>query len=68
EKLRLDLIRLLRQQQQIISQPGPELPQQLKSISEEFLKLRQTFLGWVKTDGPIYGFTVREKPKEEPKN
>lgn len=69
EKIRLDLIRLLRQQQQIITQSGSgTLDEQLEPIGEEFLKTRQSYTDWLKTDGPNFGFTVREKPKEELKN
>jgi membrane associated rhomboid family serine protease len=69
EKLRLDTIRLLRQQQQVINQPSSEsLEQQLEPIGQEFLTLRKAYADWLKTDGPTYGFTLREKQKEEKKN
>lgn len=66
EEIRLSFLRLLRQQQEIISQPDDSsLREKLETNGEEFLKLRKTFEAWLKKDGPAYGFTLRESSKEK---
>ncbi|HQR34905.1 MAG TPA: rhomboid family intramembrane serine protease [Blastocatellia bacterium] len=68
EKIRLDLIRLLQQQTQLINHPGSTpLSEQLDPLGEEFLRNRRAYTDWLKTDGPKYGFELNEKAKEQNK-
>ncbi|MBP6823129.1 MAG: rhomboid family intramembrane serine protease [Acidobacteria bacterium] len=63
EKIRVDFIHLLQRQKEIISQADTRpLVEQLEPIRKEFLELDQSYITWLKTDGPTYGFTLREKP------
>ncbi|MGH9801439.1 MAG: rhomboid family intramembrane serine protease, partial [Blastocatellia bacterium] len=68
EKIRLDMIRLVHEQKQIIGQPGIEpLEAQLELLAERFMELHKTYVGWVKTEGPTYDFELRENPKSDNK-
>lgn len=74
EELRLKLLRLLREQREIISRDdGKAFDEQLEANGEEFLKFRQDYKEWLKNEGPKYGFTLRDPSdqkddlKEKPK-
>jgi membrane associated rhomboid family serine protease len=61
EQLRLELLRLLREQREIISRDnGTPLDDQLNANGEAFLKFRQSYREWLRTEGSKYGFTLRE--------
>lgn len=66
EALRLELLRLLREQREIISREnGKSLDAQLNANGEAFLKFRQEYEEWLKTEGPKYGFTIRESSDQK---
>ncbi len=68
DRIRLEMIRLLQQQKQILNQPGSgTLEEQLDPLSQEFLKNRQAYTDWLKSYGPKYGFELKEKPVDEKK-
>jgi rhomboid protease GluP len=78
EQLRNELLELLREQREIISRDnGTPLDDQLNGNGEAFLKFRQSYREWLRTEGSKYGFTLRESPdrkndqkdgsKEQPK-
>ncbi len=63
EKIRLELIRQLRQQQEVIAQPNSgALESRLQSSLEDFLKVQQLYKNWITTDGQKYGFRLNETP------
>ena len=66
EQLRLELLRLLREQQQVISRENSQpLDAQLEANGEAFLKFRRDYEEWLKTEGPKYGFTLRESSTQK---
>lgn len=69
EQIRLDLIRLLRQLKEIISQPGIEVfgDKELGSAVEEFIKTRRNYADWLQSDGPKYGFELKKASDEQKK-
>jgi hypothetical protein len=63
EQLRLELLRLLREQQEIITRENrTPIDDQLDANGEAFLKFRQAYREWLRTEGSKYGFTLRESP------
>jgi hypothetical protein len=71
EQLRIELLRLLREQREIISRENKTpIDDQLDANGEAFLKFRQAYREWLRTEGSKYGFTLRESPdrKEDQKD
>lgn len=61
EKIRVEMLRLLQQQRQILTESdGKTFDEELQPNGEAFLKLRQNYKQWIKVEGPKYGFTLRE--------
>lgn len=74
DQLRLELLRLLREQREIISREGKQsLAERLDANGEAFLQFRRNYEDWVKTEGSKYGLRLKEASeqkngsKEQPK-
>ncbi len=63
ETIRLELIRQLRQQQEIIAQSDSGgFENRMQSSVEDFLKVQQLYKNWIQTQGQKYGFRLSETP------
>lgn len=63
ETIRLELIRQVRQQEEIIAQSNSStFEQRIQSSVENFLKVQQMYKNWIQTQGKKYGFELKETP------
>lgn len=70
EQIRLGFLRLLQQQREVLNrevgmpESGQSLDDRLQPIGADFLKLQRAYRDWLKKEGPIYGFSLRESPNQ----
>ncbi|MBS1788148.1 MAG: rhomboid family intramembrane serine protease [Acidobacteria bacterium] len=68
ENIRLEMIRLLKWQQQIVSQPDSSpLVERLDPVGQDLLKTRKAYIDWLKTEGAKFGFQLQERSDSQNK-
>lgn len=69
ENIRLEMIRLMKRQQQIVGQPdSTPLAERLDPVGQDLLKTRKAYVDWLKTEGEKYGFELKQRPENQNKH
>ena len=69
ESIRQEMIRLLKWQQQVISQSdSAPLAKRLDPVGQDLLKTRKAYIDWLKTEGAKFGFQLQERSDSQNKN